>query len=98
MPLEWDDHPGLQGDQLRVARGPHRVTASGLCATIASWIPQFPSQAGQGGATFIFELTPILWLILAIMRLADDVLPDTLLFQYRVVEYCYYIDESALGV
>ena len=84
MPLEWDDHPGLQGDQLRVARGPHRVTASGLCATIASWIPQFPSQAGQGGTTFIFELTPILWLILAIMRLADDVLPDTLLFQYIV--------------
>ena len=79
MPLEWDDFPGLQGDALRNARGQHRVNATGPCTVIATWIPQFDPQAANGGATQIFALTPILWLMLAIMRLADDVLTRSLL-------------------
>ena len=83
MPLNFTQHDGIVGDDLRRARGAHNVLATGPCTVLANFIPAWNAATNEDGA-YIFQLRQILWAVLALLRPGDDIPPDLLLVQYIV--------------
>ena len=68
MPLSFAAIPGLAGNALTVARGPHGVTAMGPATALSTMVPQFRAAPGVVANSFLFQFYHIYWLLLAIVR------------------------------
>ena len=82
MPFAFEDFPGVIGDQLRTARGDHRVAVTGLALTLLTMIPSLFHQQ-VGGITFV-EYPLLCWLLLGVIRVAPVIPPNTPLARYIV--------------
>ena len=71
MPLAFEDLPGLQGDQLRLARQGHSVIATGPALALATMVPSLRSTAIDAH-TISFDLREIQLLLVGTLRPAAN--------------------------
>ena len=70
MPMAFANIPGLAGFALVIARAAHNVICTGPSAVIATFIPEFRAIPQPAGNAFAVALPRIMWLLLAIIRVA----------------------------
>ena len=73
MPLSFAAFPGVAGNALVLARGPHQIEATGPAIVLATMVPTFMAIAGPAN-NFFFSFPAIFWLLLPI-TLADAAFP-----------------------
>ena len=83
MPFEFEDWPGLDDVQTRVARGLHDVVVSGPSTVLFTIAPALPGVA-QGDGSFRMPLYAAYWLGLGVTRPGEDIPAPTLAAMYLV--------------
>ena len=78
MPLDFEQHPGLGIEAVRVARGPHHVYATGPALVLGTMVPAVPAIP-QANGSLRFDLAYIDWLILPVIRPGGDIPPNVAL-------------------
>ena len=82
MPFAFENFRGVVGDQLRLARGNHRVAVTGLALTLLTMIPSLSHQQ-VGGITYV-EYPLICWLVMGVIRVSPAIPLNTRLARYIV--------------